>query len=80
MQSKNILFLIAFATIITLAFGVRMLNRNSVFAAENFVKKAEEKMEDILEKQKLALRATNQKKAKSKNEKFFVIKLLLVIL
>lgn len=66
MQSRNLFLLLAFSAIITLALGVKLLNRNSVFSAENFVKKESEKIDDLLEKQRLANRATNEIKRKSK--------------
>lgn len=65
MQSRNLLFLLAFAAIITFAFGAKLLNRNSVFSAENFVKKESEKIDDLLEKQRLASKAAYEIKRKS---------------
>ena len=76
MQSRNLFFLAVFAAIITFAFGARLLNRNSVFAAENFVKKEGEKSDDLLEKQRLANRATNEIKRKS-NFVFYLFSIII---
>jgi len=66
MQSRFLLVITAFAAIITLALGAKLLNRNSVFSSKNFVKKESEKIDDLLENQKLAKRAANKIKRKSK--------------
>ncbi len=78
MQSRNLLFLLAFAAIITFALGAKLLHRNSVFSAENFVKKESEKIDDLLEKQRVANKASSEIKRKSNN--FFLNPLFYKIL
>jgi len=66
MQSKKLFFIELFSIILAYALGTRLLNRNSVFNPENFVKKEGEKIDDLLEKQRLSQRVANQIKNKSK--------------
>jgi hypothetical protein len=69
MQSKNFIFIAAFAGLIAVTLATRLLGRNSVFSAENFVKKEGEKIDDMLEKKKMSNRLTNQ----IKKSKIFIL-------
>ena len=74
MQFKNFIILSVLIGLIALTFGTRLLNKNnnknkvktSVFASENFQISEDEKLDDLMEQRRMAMRKMNIRNPKSK--------------
>ena len=74
MQFKNFIILSVLIGLIALTFGTRLLNKNnnknkvktSVFASENFQISEDEKLDDLMEQRRMAMRKMKIRNPKSK--------------
>ena len=67
MQFKNFIIISIFVGLSAFALGNRIMGKNSVFAPENFVKKAGEVADDSMEAKRIAAKNMKIRNPKSKN-------------